>query len=329
MRKKDSPTTCPCCSGLPYEQCCKRFHDGFLPEDALQLMRSRYSAYVLDLPEYVINTTHPASPQYCADRSLWTKKITDFSKNSSFERLEVLDFKERGTLAIVTFVAHLSQGGKDATFTEKSYFERIKGRWFYRNGQLAEGHAPNLITTGQIRLLPLAYYGDPILRKKADTVLEITDDIRKLVEEMQETMDACNGVGLAAPQIHHSIRLFIIRRPIETSEEDFECGEVKVFINPEISSLSEEVWEASEGCLSIPTIYEKVSRPKAATVTYTNLEGDRIQERVSGWEARVILHEFDHIEGVFFIDRLDKEVREKLEPLLTHLKGRIHTGAEL
>lgn len=328
---KDPPIACPCCSGMPYENCCKHFHDGDLPNNALELMRSRYTAYVFNIPEYIMQTTHPASPQYYADRSLWARKIASFSQHSSFDKLEILDHKEQGTLATVTFVAHVFQKEQDATFTEKSYFERVKGKWLYRNGQLAEGHAPNLITTGQIRLLPLAYYGDPILRKVADFIPEITDDIRILVEEMEETMNACNGIGLAAPQVHHSIRLFIIRKPIETGTDEFECGEVKVFINPEIEILSsnEEKWTTSEGCLSIPTIHADVVRPKEITVSYTNLEGKQIKEHVSGWEARVILHENDHINGILFIDRLETSLREKLDPLLENLKGRIHAGAEL
>lgn len=327
--KKDLPIACPCCSGLDYTECCEPFHDGALPKNALELMRSRYTAYVLNLPEYIMETTHPASPQYCVDRSLWTRKIADFSNRSSFNKLEILDHKEQDVLATVTFVAHVTQNEKDATFTEKSYFEKVKGRWFYRNGQLAEGHAPNLITTGQIRLLPLAYYGDPILRKVADSIPEITEDIRILVEEMEETMNACNGIGLAAPQVHHSIRLFIIRKPIETTPDTFECGELKVFINPEISFPSEETWVTSEGCLSIPTIHSDVSRPKDITIEYTDLQGQRIKEHVTGWEARVILHENDHINGILFIDHLEKEVREKLDPFLENLKGRIHAGAEL
>lgn len=329
ITKQDPPITCPCCSGLNYTECCKRFHDGALPKNALELMRSRYTAYVLNLPEYIIQTTHPASPQYRTDRSLWIRKIAGFSNHCSFNKLEILDHKEQGALATVTFVAHITQDEKDATFTEKSYFERMKGKWLYRHGQLAEGHAPNLITTGQIRLLPLAYYGDPILRKVADSVSEITDDIHTLVEEMEETMNACNGIGLAAPQVHHSIRLFIIRKPIETGGGEFECGELKVFINAKISSPSDETWSTSEGCLSMPTIHGDVTRPKEITVEYTNLDGERIKERVIGWEARVILHENDHINGILFIDRLEKEVREKLDPFLEHLKGRIHAGAEL
>ena len=161
---------CPCGSQNAYEDCCKRFHDGLLPDNALQLMRSRYAAYALNLPDYIIKTTHPASPQYCDNHRPWKKKISEFSLNSQFEKLEILDFNERGHVATVTYVATLPQNNQDATFTEKSYFEKLKNKWLYRCGQLAEGHAPNLITNSQVRLLPLAYYGHPILRnpRRAD-----------------------------------------------------------------------------------------------------------------------------------------------------------------
>jgi peptide deformylase len=184
------------------------------------------------------------------------------------------------------------------------------------------------VTTGQLRLLPLAYYGEPILIKQADPINEITDDIKKLIEEMVETMDACDGIGLAAPQIHHSIRLFVIRTPIE-SDGKLEAGEVQVFINPKLSLPSEETWKASEGCLSIPTIRALVERPKEITIEYTSIDGSTIKKSVSGWEARVIMHEHDHIEGILFIDRLEETERSKLTPLLQNLEKRIHDGRAL
>ena len=320
---------CPCSSGGTYQTCCKPFHEGKVPENALQLMRSRYSAYALDLATYIVRTTHPASPQYCPDLQLWAKKISEFSHHTEFKKLEVLHFQERGNLATVTFTAHIVQNRKDATFTEKSFFEKLKNRWLYRSGQLVDGHMPNLVTTGEMRLLPLAYYGEPVLTKKADPISEITEDLRKLAAEMIETMDASDGVGLAAPQVHHSIRLFVIREPIETSEGTSQLGEAKVFINPELSSPSKETWEAGEGCLSIPTIHAEIKRPKEITVEYTDLEGKRVKERCSSWKARIIMHENDHLNGVLFIDRLDSKEKEKLKPILKLLRYRIHDGTEL
>lgn len=326
----DQNQPCPCCSGEIYANCCKPFHEGKLPENALQLMRSRYAAYVLNIPDYIVATTHPTSPHFSEDRFSWKRGLSQFSRYSTFEKLVVHDFKERGTLAIISFTAFIKQQERDATFSETSYFEKVNDRWYYRFGQLTEGHAPNKITTDQLRLLPLAFYGDAILRKRADPILEITDDIRTLIEEMVETMEACNGIGLAAPQVHHSIRLFVISTPIEKpGEEGYERGPVKVFINPKLSQPSKETWEMTEGCLSIPTIRAAVERPKEINIEYTALDGSLVQERLTGWEARVVMHENDHINGVLFIDRLKEQERAKLNPLLKNLEKRIHDGREL
>ncbi len=320
---------CPCGSEQEYDVCCRPFHRGAAPENALLLMRSRYSAYVLNLPEYIVATTHPASPQYSDDKFTWKRSISRFSRGSSFLRLDILDFKEQDTLATVTFTVHLSQRGQDATFTEKSHFEKLGPRWFYRSGQLMQGKAPNLVTTGQLRLLPLAYYGDAVLKEKAAPIVEITSDLKKLVEEMIETMDACEGIGLAAPQVHHSLRLFVMRKPMETDSDRMELGEVNVFINPKLSQFSEETWEAPEGCLSIPTFRAAVKRPKEVTVEYTSLDGKTHKERFIGWEAKVIFHENDHLDGILFTDRLELKQQERLKPFLQNLAKRIHDGRAL
>ena len=323
------PMQCPCSSKKTYDNCCKPLHDGQPAEDALQLMRSRFSAYALDLPNYIVASTHPASPQYVANIFAWKRSISRFSRSNNFVKLEILDFKAQPHLATVTFIAHLTHEGEDCSFTEKSFFEVHRGRWLYRGGQLVEGHAPNLVTVGQLRVLPLAYYGDPILRKHAEAVKEISDDIRTLVEEMIETMDACNGMGLAAPQVHHSIRLFIIRTPIEDEEGHVELGDVKIFINPIITASSKETWLAPEGCLSIPTIQADVERPKEITVQFTDLSGAVATQTFSGWEAKVILHENDHLNGVLFVDHPEGEEHREFEPFLKKLKRRIHDGTEM
>lgn len=320
---------CPCCSGKSYEECCRPYHEGRLAENAEKLMRSRFSAYALNLPEYIIITTHPASPQYHDNHFSWKRSLSEFSKGSNFQKLEVHDFKERDNLATVTFTAYIDQNGHDTTFTEKSYFEKREGRWFYRTGLLREGHAPSLITTAPLRVLPLAYYGDPILQKKAEPIEEITKEVVALAEEMIETMDACNGLGLAAPQVHHSVRLFVIRIPVETEEGKREPGEAKVFINPKIVSKSDDTWVAPEGCLSIPAVQADVVRPKEITVEYTDLEGNKHKETFTGWEGKAICHENDHIDGILFIDHLDDVERANLEPFLIKLKNRIHGGGEL
>ena len=117
---------CPCCSKKPYTECCKPLHDGAIAEDALVLMRSRYSAYALNLPYYILQTTHPSR---LAKTSL--QEIEGFSRNTEFKKLEILSFKEKGDTAIVIFKAHIWQNGQNANFVEKSYFEKFSGKWFY------------------------------------------------------------------------------------------------------------------------------------------------------------------------------------------------------
>jgi len=313
---------CPCCSGHAYASCCKPFHEGAIAANALQLMRSRFVAYVFDKPDYIMETTHPASPQYSANKFSWKRAISRFSQSSVFNKLELLDFKEHGALATVVFTAFIAQQGGEATFTERSYFELLQGRWFYRTGLLAEGYVPQFVD-GPLQLLPLAYYGDPVLRRKADPINEISSDIKELVEKMIETMDSCNGIGLAAPQVNHSLRLFITRAPREKEQGELEGGDVQVFINPTLSMPSEGSWKASEGCLSIPGMNGEVERPREITVEYTTLEGNKAKDRFIGWPARVIMHENDHINGVLFIDRLAREERTKWAPLLHALEKRI------
>jgi len=132
--KKEVDFRCPCHSGATYRECCKRYHDGVLPETALQLMRSRFSAYAMKLPEYIIDTTHPENPAYRNDRAKWKKEIESFSESTVFEGLEILDFVPGEIKAIVTFTAVLHQEDRDATFTEKSFFEKVDGRWLYHTG---------------------------------------------------------------------------------------------------------------------------------------------------------------------------------------------------
>ncbi len=318
-----TPKQCPCGSGKTYELCCKPYHDGDLPENALQLMRSRYSAYALNLPDYIIATTHPASPQFTENKFSWKRALSQHASYSTYNKLEILDFKEKDTLATVIFTVYLTQENQQIVFTEKSAFQKIGNQWLYRNGRLAEGRVPDLITPGELNMLPIVYYGNPILRRKADPIVEITPDIEALVQKMKETMDQYDGLGLAAPQIDRSIRLFIIRQPIERDKDEVRSPDIKVFINPKLSSPSEETWDVPEGCLSIPTIRGTVKRPKEITVVYTSLDGNTHEERFKDWDAKAIMHENDHINGVLFIDRLESQERTKLEPYLKKLEQRL------
>lgn len=130
---------CPCWSGKVYEGCCRRYHDGVLPENALALMRSRYAAYALGLADYIMATTHPDNPAYTADVKTWKQNILEFSKNTRFEDLKILEFIDGPQNAYVTFTAYLKQSGRDATFTEKSYFVKEGARWLYHSGEHTSG----------------------------------------------------------------------------------------------------------------------------------------------------------------------------------------------
>jgi peptide deformylase len=168
--------------------------------------------------------------------------------------------------------------------------------------------------------LPLAYYGASILRKKGVLVANIDESIHQLVKDMAETMEAHDGCGLAAPQVHQSLLLFITCIPRYVDENTVLPGELRVFINPKIVSYSQEVWPCQEGCLSIPGLRETVVRPLKVTIQATDLEGKEFQESFIGFDAHVIMHENDHINGVLFIDRLPPRRKKEIEGYLREIK---------
>lgn len=176
-------------------------------------------------------------------------------------------------------------------------------------------------------ILKLAYYGDPILRKKTAPILEITDEILELAKNMIDTMISKKGVGLAAPQVSCSLAIFVTQFPEKHDAEKWVPKEPEVFINPKILEVSQETWFYSEGCLSIPGIYEDVSRPYKIKIRAQNLKGELFEREFEGYEARVCLHENDHLNGVFFIDRLDPKLKKELEPKLRKLRLNIPKGA--
>lgn len=168
--------------------------------------------------------------------------------------------------------------------------------------------------------LPLAYYGDPILRKKCALVEEINDEIKQLIKDMEETMFAHDGAGLAAPQVHLPLALFITNIPKQVGPEEWIPGTTRVFINPKILEYSQEEWLRGEGCLSIPDVFGTVCRPMHIKVEATDLEGNRFIEEFSELPARAIMHENDHINGVLFIDRVRGKERREIEPELKAVK---------
>lgn len=286
-------------------------------------MRSRFSAYALGLADYIIATTHPASPLYEDNLDEWKESILKFSKESLFTNLEILEFTEGARFSSVTFVAHITRKRKNASFTEKSYFERVEGRWLYRNGLLASGRDEKLSGPSPKDLLPMAYLGDQVLKEKAAPVETLNDDIRELVRKMQETMDALDGLGIAAPQVHSSLRIFLIREPIENADETISLGDVKVFINPVLFNPSEETWSDAEGCLSIPGVEADVERPYEISVRYTDLTGKEKEETATGLFAKALMHEMDHLDGILFTDRLPAPLKNRLKPTLDLIEKRI------
>ena len=128
---------CPCCSGKKYVDCCEPFHKGFaVPDDALALMRSRYSAYALHNPDYIMATTHPQNSGFKEDLKHWRDDILLFTTNTLFEQLEIIEFKSGSNQAEVTFKAYLAEGDQDVSFEETSIFEKVDGRWLYKAGTL-------------------------------------------------------------------------------------------------------------------------------------------------------------------------------------------------
>jgi peptide deformylase len=169
-------------------------------------------------------------------------------------------------------------------------------------------------------LLKIYYYGHPILRQRCEPVVEITDEICKLASDMIETMDKSNGIGLAAPQVGHPIRLFVLRNYIFTEDGQWTFSAPIVFINPKLSKPGEEFVSDTEGCLSLPGIRLEVTRPDKITVEATGLDGKVFVEELEGYNARVRMHENDHINGVLFVDRLDVNARKKIDPVLREIK---------
>ena len=150
-------------------------------------------------------------------------------------------------------------------------------------------------------IVPIIAYGDPILKKRASDVAKNYPKLNELIADMYETMYSSKGVGLAAPQVGFSIRLFIVDgSPFEEEEIN---GLKQVFINPVIQEEG-KLWKFNEGCLSIPTVREDVMRKEKLTINYYDENWKLKNETYSGLAARVIQHEYDHLEGVLFIDRI-------------------------
>ena len=181
-------------------------------------------------------------------------------------------------------------------------------------------------------ILPIVAYGSPILRVVSREIDKDYPGLDKLIEDMWETMYASNGVGLAAPQVNKDIRLFVVdSSQIFTNQEEEDKGRYpdepgvkKVFINANITSLNGREWVYNEGCLSIPKIREDVSRNEEVTIEYYNENFEQHVDTFNGLTARIILHEYDHIEGKLFIDYLKPLKRRLMKGKLDDIsKGKI------
>ena len=177
-------------------------------------------------------------------------------------------------------------------------------------------------------ILPILAYGDPILKKESEEIDEAYVDLETLIEDMFETMYRAKGVGLAAPQIGKNIRLFIVDGSPFAEKEEGEDDDPralgienfkKVFINPIIEEEGGEEWSFQEGCLSIPKIRENVSRKSDIVISYYDENWELKEERYSGYAARIIQHEYDHIEGILFTDYLSPLKRKLLKKKLNNI----------
>ena len=173
-------------------------------------------------------------------------------------------------------------------------------------------------------IIPIVAYGDPILKKRALKISSDFKNLTELIDDMYETMYAANGVGLAAPQIGKSIRFFVVdASPFSDEDPDVE-GFRKVFINPKILEQTGEISEFNEGCLSIPSLRENILRKKNIIISYQDENFNTLEEEYYGIKARIIQHEYDHIEGILFTDYLSSIKKRLIKGKLNDIsKGKI------
>ena len=182
-------------------------------------------------------------------------------------------------------------------------------------------------------ILPIVAYGDPVLKKKAVVISSDYKDLKTLVANMYETMYGAYGVGLAAPQIGLSIRLFLVDTAPFSEDESLSAYEAKAlknfkktFINPEIIEEIGKEWNFNEGCLSIPNIREEVSRKPKIKIRYQDENFNSYVEVYDGLIARVIQHEYDHIQGILFTDKVSNFKKRLIKSKLSSIsKGKIST----
>lgn len=186
-------------------------------------------------------------------------------------------------------------------------------------------------------ILPIVAYGTPVLKKKALDIPEDYEGLDTLIENLWETMYAASGVGLAAPQVGLGLRLFVIDASPFAEDDELSLEEQtqlkgfkKAFINAVIEEESGEEWAFNEGCLSIPDVREEVKRQEKLTISYQNEAGEQLTESYTGLAARVIQHEYDHIEGILFTDKLSPLKKRLIKGKLTNIsKGKVQVDYKM
>jgi peptide deformylase len=177
-------------------------------------------------------------------------------------------------------------------------------------------------------ILPIISYGHKILRKKCKEVDQSRHGLGQLIKNMQETLYSANGAGLAAPQIDQNLKLFLVNSKLvfeslqEEQRKDYFSGDQGIketFINATITGKSKKVWLDSEGCLSIPELYEEVERDWSITIEYYDADFHKYKKKFSGYTARVIQHEYDHTQGILFIDYLSSLKKRLLQNKLRNI----------
>jgi peptide deformylase len=175
-------------------------------------------------------------------------------------------------------------------------------------------------------ILPIIAYGDPVLRKVGVDIDKDYPGLEELIENMRETMANAQGVGLAAPQIGKAIRLFIVNatpfsedEELEEDEREFLSNFNKIFINAKILKEEGDEWVFNEGCLSIPDIREDVFRQKKVTIEYLDENFEKHVDVIDGLAARVVQHEYDHIEGILFTDKISSLKKRLLKKKLENI----------
>lgn len=173
-------------------------------------------------------------------------------------------------------------------------------------------------------IYPIIAYGNPVLKAKATEIKADFPDLKNVIANMFETMYHANGVGLAAPQVGMSIRLFVMDASGLADDEPELVGLKKVFINPVILSEKGSEWSFNEGCLSIPGIREDIFRKPEVEITYFDENFTSFHQTFSGKAARIIQHEYDHLEGILFTDRISSLKKKLLAGRLSNIsKGKV------